>query len=70
LLNLPQSSELRRELEPVLKAEHYKGFVVVEPTGRIVASYRNELVGVMLPDQQLSLLKAKAFPVRRWSCLP
>jgi len=51
LLNLPQSSELRRELEPVLKAEHYKGFVVVEPTGRIVASYRNELVGVMLPDQ-------------------
>ncbi len=61
LLNLPQTSELRRELDPVLAAQQYNGFVLVEPSGRIVAAYRNELVGRVLPAEQLALLRVTAF---------
>lgn len=45
LLQLPQSSELRRELAPVLETHEFSGFVVVDLSGRVVTSYRNELVG-------------------------
>ena len=61
LFNLPQSAELRRELEPVLKAQEYNGFVVVEASGRILAAYRSEMVGVMLTDVEMRLFRQKAF---------
>ncbi len=61
LLNLPQSAQLRRELNPVLAAHKHNGFIVVEPSGRIVAAFRNELVGRVLPAEQLTPLRDKAF---------
>ncbi|MBC7820670.1 MAG: serine/threonine protein kinase [Planctomycetaceae bacterium] len=61
LLNLSQSAQLRRELDPVLTAQKYNGFIVVEPSGRIVAAFRNELVGRVLPAEQLTPLRDKAF---------
>lgn len=61
LLNLPQAADLRRELDPLLAAHEYSGFVVVEPSGRIVASYRNELVGVLLTDAELQFVREKVF---------
>ncbi|MCX7419136.1 MAG: serine/threonine protein kinase [Planctomycetia bacterium] len=61
LLNLPQTDQLRRELDPVLTAQKYNGFIVVEPSGRIVAAYCIELVGRMLSAEQLTPLRDKAF---------
>ncbi len=78
LLNQPQAAELRREIDPLLTAQGYNGFIVVNRDGRIVNSYRNELVGLMLPDEQLKLVQAKAFdghslivpPVKSRAVLP
>lgn len=61
LLNLPQSSELRRELDPVVAAQQYSGFVVIEASGRVVAADRGELVGRALPADQLALLRETVF---------
>ncbi len=46
LLQAEELVELRRELEPLAEAEGYSGWMVVSPTGRVLASARNELVGV------------------------
>lgn len=78
LLQLPQTSELRRELAPVLETSEFSGFVVVDLSGRVVTSYRNELVGVTLTDDQLTLLRATVFagksvmlpPVKSRAVLP
>lgn len=60
LLNLPQAEQLRRELDPVLTAHKFNGYWVVDPNGRIVAAYRNELVGRVLPAEQAAILRDKA----------
>lgn len=49
LLQAPELEQLRAELEPVLAAHGYIGWVVSDNTPRIVASKRNELVGAPLP---------------------
>lgn len=64
LFNLPESAELRRELDPVLQAHGYNGYVVVEPSGRVVASYRSELVGWQLTDAEMAPLRKIAFAGR------
>lgn len=64
LFNLPQSVELRRELDPLLAAQEYNGFVVVEPSGRVVASYRSELIGWQLSDLEMKPLRETAFAGR------
>lgn len=61
LMNLPQASDLPRELNPLLTAHQFSGFVVIDRSGRIVSAYSHELVGLVLPDEQRELLKATAF---------
>ena len=78
LLTFPQAAELRRELDPLLVAQGYNGFVLVEPGGRVVSAYHNELVGAKLPNDQLELLRAKVLagesmilpPVKSRAVLP
>lgn len=61
LFNLPSAQELRRELNPILDAHEYNGYVVVIPSGRVVASYRSELVGWQLPEVEMKPLREMAF---------
>lgn len=51
LLQLPELELLRAELEPVLAAHDFNGWVVVDSTPRVVASKRNETVGAPLPKE-------------------
>jgi len=53
LLTAPEQSDLRRELAGVLQSGNYAGFLVVLPTGRVVAADKDELVG------QSDLIKQK-----------
>ena len=46
LLQMPEMEALRDELQPTMKARGYLGFIVVNPGGTIVASGRNENVGI------------------------
>lgn len=64
LLNLPQVADLRREIDPVLAAHHYNGFVIIDRTGRIAASDHAELIGRMLAADQLTLLQERTFTGR------
>ena len=48
LFQSPLLNELRDVLAPELKAHDYNGFILVDPSLRIAASLRNELVGVEL----------------------
>lgn len=61
LFNLPPAKELRAELDPVLSAHGYNGYVVVAPNGRVVAAYRSELVGWQLSEAELTPLRQIAF---------
>lgn len=61
LFNLPQSAQLRHELAPILEAHQYNGYVVVEQSGRVVASYRSELVGCQLSEAEMTPLRQIAF---------
>ncbi len=56
LLQAPQLAELRRELAPALEAHDWNGFIVVSPQLKVVASYRNDAVGLSLPDEQTSAM--------------
>lgn len=57
LLQAPELEQLRAELEPVLAAHGYNGWVLVDSVPRIVASKRNELVNAPLPkDDQSAVL--------------
>ncbi|MSR59598.1 MAG: serine/threonine protein kinase [Planctomycetaceae bacterium] len=51
LLQSPDLAELRKELSPVLEAHQMNGWVLVDPSLQIIASLRNELVGVPLPAE-------------------
>ena len=46
LLQMPELQALRDELQPTIRARGYTGFIVVSPAGTIVASERNENVGM------------------------
>lgn len=70
LLTLPQLAELRRELTPVLAAHHYNDFIVLKPSGQIVASFRNELVGLTLPAEQFESLSRTVFAGKSTIILP
>lgn len=59
LLNLPQAAELRRELDPQLATHKFNGFVVLEKSGRIVASNLDQLVGVVLTDAEMGFIREK-----------
>lgn len=61
LFSLPQAMQLRRELDPVLTAHDYNGYVVVVPSGRVVAAYRSELVGWQLTAVEMTSLRQIAF---------
>ena len=61
LLSLPPAAELRQEIDPLLAAQEYDGFVVVERSGRVVASYRSELVGWQLTDLEMKPLREIGF---------
>ena len=70
LLNLSQAAELRRVLNPQVKAHKYDGFVILEKSGRIAASNRDQLVGVVLTDAEMEFIREKvmvAEPVRMTS---
>lgn len=45
LLALPEQAAIRKLLDPTLKHRDYAGFILVDSTGRIVASFRDELTG-------------------------
>lgn len=64
LFNLPESKELRSELEPILTSHGYNGFVVVERTGRVIASYRSELLAWQLAEEEMAPLRQIAFAGR------
>ncbi len=78
LLNLPQAAELGRELGPLLKTHDYKGYVVLENSGRIVASNHNELAGIVLSNEEMTFIRKKVFagqpmllpPVKSKAMLP
>lgn len=59
LLNLPQAAELRRALDPQLVIHKYNGFVILEKSGRIVASNHDQLVGVVLTDAEMEFIREK-----------
>ena len=59
LLNLSQAAELRRVLNPQVKAHKYDGFVILEKSGRIAASNRDQLVGVVLTDAEMEFIREK-----------
>ena len=61
LLNLSQAAELGRALDPLLTAHHYKGYVILQKSGRIVASNHSELVSVVLTYAEMSFIREKAF---------
>ena len=61
ILNLPQTAELREQLAPIQKSQKYDGILVVEPSGRVLAATRDELVGRVIPDEQLTQLREKVF---------
>lgn len=61
LLQAPEIEQLRAELEPVLEAHEYNGWVLSDSTPRIVASKRNELVGVSLPADDHSAVLERVF---------
>ncbi|MBC7818392.1 MAG: cache domain-containing protein, partial [Planctomycetaceae bacterium] len=61
LINLPQSAELRRKLEPLLAAHKYNGFVILEGGGRIAAAYHNELVGKVLTEKEMRFIRERVF---------
>ena len=63
-LELFQSSllkELRDVLAPELKAHDYSGFILVDPSLRIAASLRNELVGAELNAEDKWYVTERAF---------
>ncbi|MFN0051416.1 MAG: serine/threonine protein kinase [Planctomycetales bacterium] len=59
LLQSPEMSELRQELAPVIEANKYKGWILVSPALRIVASQRNEQVGIQLPSSDVAAVREK-----------
>ncbi|MBC7822190.1 MAG: serine/threonine protein kinase, partial [Planctomycetaceae bacterium] len=50
LLQAPEQSALRNQLQPFLDAHHYDGFGVIDRSGRFVASRRNDAVGMAATD--------------------
>lgn len=45
LMTAPQQQELREDLKAVLEAQGYAGYVVITPTGIVVAASHDELIG-------------------------
>ncbi len=57
LLSLPQAADLRRVLNPLVATHKYNGFVVLEKSGRIVASNYDQLVGVQLTEAEMGFIR-------------
>jgi hypothetical protein len=51
VLQLEELKRLRDELRPICEAGGYAGWIVVNPQGKIVASMRNELIGINLSKE-------------------
>lgn len=47
ILQLPELNTLRREIQPTLDAHGFHGFLVITPTGQVVAAMRNDPVGLV-----------------------
>ncbi len=61
LFQSPLLKELRDVLAPELKAHDYSGFILVDPSLRIAASLRNELVGAELNAEDKWYVTERAF---------
>lgn len=59
LLNAPELAQLRTELEPVLKAHDYIGWVLTDRDLRIVGSARNEDLGIPIPKEDRLAVSTK-----------
>ena len=68
LLTAPQLSALRAHLKPVLERRGFSGFVVLDTNFLVVASARNQLVGMQSPpgnaEQMAPCLAGKALVTR------